>query len=66
MEAATLTPALPPTLRELEGACVGVAGGGEINSVEVGELIKDVDANAEDDVVELDAVCLVKDCGEGA
>ena len=68
MEAATPTPALPPALRELEGACVGVAGGREMNSVKVGELVEveDVDANAEDDVVELDAACLVKDCGGGA
>ena len=92
IEAAIATPALPPALRDFEAMCVGVAGGeemntveigvagggemdpvevgvaggGEIDPVEVGELVEDVDANTEDDVVELDATCIVKDCGGGA
>ena len=51
---------------EMNTVEIGVAGGGETDPVEVGELVEDVDANAEDDVVELDATCIVKDCGGGA
>ena len=82
MEAATPIPALAPALRELEGTSVGVADGGELDGRGEGVLVRDVDTNAEDvedvvmlllvaevaedDVVELDAACLVKDCGDGA
>ena len=82
MEAARPTPALPPELRELEGVCVGVADDIEIDAGGVEELVEDVDVDAEgvedgvmlllvdevaeDDIVELDPACLVKDCGEGA
>ena len=82
MEAATPIPVLPPALRELERACVVVAGGGEMDVGGAVELVEDVDANVEDvedgmmllledevagiDVVELDVACLVKDCGGGA
>ena len=66
MEAKTPIPALPPALREPEGACVWLAVSGEFDDRGVGELVEDVDADVEDDVVELDAACLVKDCGGGA
>ncbi len=86
MEAATLITALPPALRALEGAFVVVADDGGMDTGRVGELVEDVDVDAdtdaegveddvmrllvdevaEDDVVELDAACIVKDSGEGA
>ena len=66
MEATTPIPALLPALREPEGACVWSAVGRELDAGGVGELVEDVDADVEDDMVELDAACLVKDCGEGA
>ena len=86
MEAATPIPALPPALRELGGACVGVVDDEGMDAGGVGELVEDmevdadtdaegvddwvmlllVDEIAEDNVVELDTACLVKDCGEGA
>ena len=47
MEAATPIPALPPALRELEGACVGVADGGGMDDGGVGELVEDVDVDAD-------------------
>lgn len=59
MEAVIPIPALSPALRGLEGACALLVDSGEFGAVMVGGL-------AEDDVVELDAACLVRDCGEGA
>lgn len=49
MEAARPIPALPPVLRELEGACVGVADGVEMDAEGVGELVEDVAVNADAD-----------------
>lgn len=82
MEAATPIPALSPALRALEGACVVVADDERMDAGRVTELVEDVDADAEgvedgamlllvdevaeDDEVELDVACIVKDSGEGA
>ena len=90
MEAARSIPVLLSVLRELEGECVGVTDGIEMDAGGVGELVEDVDMDtdtntdtdtegiedgvmlllvdevAENNMVELGAACLVKDCGEGA
>ena len=82
IEVATPTPALLPALRELERAFVVAADDIEMDAGGTGELVEDADEIAEDggdsmmllladevagkDVVELDAACLVKDCGGGA
>ena len=66
IEAATPIPALPPGLRELGGAFVGSVGGEKLDAGRIEEMVEDVDALVEVDMVELDAARLVRDCGEGA
>ena len=49
MEAATPTPALPPALRGLEGACVVVADDGGMDAGRVGQMVEDVDVDTDAD-----------------